>query len=99
MIKMFSIETIVILIISFIVNFAIVGVFADPKYQGKTVLLSNVGEYLRENLGGISVICWGVGLLASGLSSTTSGALAGQYLMEGIFDLKISKFKRILITR
>jgi len=34
-----------------------------------------------------------------GISSTASGALTGQFLMNGIFDMKVSKIKRILITR
>ena len=40
-----------------------------------------------------------IGLLASGQSSTLTGTLAGQYVMEGFLDLKIDKFKRALFTR
>lgn len=46
-----------------------------------------------------SNLLWSLGLLASGISSTTTGALTGQYLMDGIFNIKFSKFQRQLITR
>ena len=96
---MFILETVVILLISFFINFTVSGLFASPKFDGKEILLSNVGEFLGESLGNFSTVLWGFGLLASGLSSTTTGALAGQYLMEGIFDFRISKIKRAIITR
>jgi natural resistance-associated macrophage protein len=98
-IKIFRIETIVILIISFGINFTICTLFSDPKYKDEDIKLENVGDYLVHFLPSISKYLWALGLLASGLSSTTSGALTGQYLMNGIFDFKVSKLKRILITR
>lgn len=48
---------------------------------------------------------WGLGLLASGQSSTLTGTMAGQFVMEGFVKIKISrvkffiKFYRSLITR
>lgn len=53
-----------------------------------TKYLPNLSEHL-----------WALGLLSSGISSTTAGALTGQFLMDGIFDLKISRTNRTLITR
>lgn len=97
--KIFKIETIVILIISFAINFTICTLFSDPKYKDEDIELKNVGDYLIHFLPSISKYLWALGLLASGLSSTTSGALTGQYLMNGIFNFKVSRIKRILITR
>ena len=99
MVKAFTIETVVVLLLSFFINFTICTLFADPKYAKEDIQLENVDHYLVAFLPQASKIMWGLGLLASGLSSTASGALTGQYLMNGIFNFKVSRIKRILITR
>ncbi|MDB6103885.1 MAG: Manganese transport protein mntH [Gammaproteobacteria bacterium] len=42
---------------------------------------------------------FGVGLLAAGLSSSITGTLAGQIVMEGFLDIRVSRAKRALMTR
>ena len=42
---------------------------------------------------------FGIALLASGQSSTFTGTIAGQIVMEGFLDLKIPCWQRRLITR
>ena len=42
---------------------------------------------------------FGLGLIASGLSSSITGTLAGQVVMEGFLDLRISRAKRAFVTR
>jgi manganese transport protein len=42
---------------------------------------------------------FGVGLLASRLSSSITGTLAGQVVMEGFLDIRVSRAKRALLTR
>ncbi len=42
---------------------------------------------------------FGVGLIASGLSSSITGTLAGQIVMEGFLDIRVSRAKRALLTR
>ena len=42
---------------------------------------------------------FGVALLASGQSSTFTGTIAGQVLMEGFLDLRIPCWQRRLVTR
>ena len=42
---------------------------------------------------------WGVGVLAAGQASTMTGTIAGQYVMEGFLDLKISRLARMFFTR
>lgn len=98
-IKVFKLETVIILGISFLINFSFVGIFANPVFKGVEITLENAGFYMSKFLPNISYTLWALGLMASGISSTTAGALTGQYLMDGIFDFKFSFTKRILITR
>lgn len=98
-IRMFMIETIFILVLSCLINFTICTLFANPKYKDSDINLENVGDYLVNFLPSVSKIFWGLGLFASGISSTASGALTGQYLMNGIFNFQVSRMKRIIITR
>ena len=44
-------------------------------------------------------IVFGIGLIASGLSSSITGTLAGQVVMEGFLDLRISRAWRAFLTR
>jgi len=46
-----------------------------------------------------ATVVWAVGLLAAGQMSTLTGTRAGQYIMEGFVKIKISKWKRVLLTR
>jgi manganese transport protein len=48
---------------------------------------------------GAAAALFGVALLASGQSSTFTGTIAGQVIMEGFLDLKIPCWQRRLITR
>lgn len=98
-IRMFIFETVVILFVSCLINFTICSLFASPKYKDINITLETVGNYLVDFLPQASTIFWGLGLFASGISSTASGALTGQYLMNGIFNFQFSRIKRIIITR
>lgn len=42
---------------------------------------------------------WGIGILASGQSSTMTGTYAGQYVMDGFLKIKWSRWKRVLVCR
>ena len=94
-----KIETILIIILSFFINVFIVGVFGNPEFKDKTIELENAGQVLTSYLPSWSALIWAIGLFCSGVSSTTTGALTGQYLMEGIIKLKFPRYIRILITR
>ena len=99
LIRAFRIETVLILIMSCLINIAVTSTFADPFYKDKNITLENTHIYLVENLKEVSKYLWGFGLLASGISSTSSGALTGQYLMEGIFNFRLSRIIRSIVTR
>lgn len=47
----------------------------------------------------LAPVLFGIALLASGQSSTLTGTIAGQVIMEGFLDMKIPCWQRRLITR
>ena len=61
--------------------------------------LHNAGTALEGFLGGSAKYVWAIGLLAAGQSSTMTGTFAGQFVMEGFLDWKISPWLRVLFTR
>ena len=97
--KIIKIETVIIIIVSFVINLSVVGVFGNPAFKEKDITLENAGEHLVFLLPEWSALLWAIGLFCSGLSSTTTGALTGQYMMEGIVNLKINRFLRLLVMR
>lgn len=50
-------------------------------------------------VGGGAAILFGIALLASGQSSTLTGTIAGQVIMDGFLQVKIPCYQRRLITR
>ena len=111
----FSIESAVALFVSFLINLIVVCVFAaaffDPTCalsgtakwpddgQCKQVGLAEAGDALKAALGGAAQTVWAVGLLAAGQSSTMTGTYAGQFVFSGFWDLQLSPWKRVAITR
>ena len=62
--------------------------------------MSDAYHLLSPLLGvGIASAVFGVALLASGLSSSVTGTLAGQIVMEGFLQIRISPTLRALLTR
>ena len=49
-------------------------------------------------IGPVAAVLFGVGLLASGLSSSTVGTLSGQVIMQGFINYRIPIFLRRIIT-
>lgn len=101
--RYFTIEAAISLSVSFLINLCVVAVFAkgfhnDPKARDDIGLM-NAGDYLRDAFGHSARIVWAVGLLAAGQSSTMTGTFAGQYVMQGFLDIKVSPWLRTLFTR
>jgi len=94
-------DTILSLSIAFIVNAAILIVAASVFHSRGHVVqeLEEGHRLLGSLLGGASATAFAVALLASGQSSTITGTLAGQIVMEGFLNLKIKPWSRRLITR
>jgi len=61
--------------------------------------LTVAGDVLEGSLGSTAKYIWAVGLLASGQSSTMTGAYAGQFVFEGFLKTNIPKWSRVLLTR
>ena len=57
------------------------------------------GQALESLLGTSGKYIWAVGLLAAGQASTMTGTFAGQHVMEGFLNWKVSPVIRITITR
>jgi manganese transport protein len=98
-----TIDTIVALSLAFVVNAAIL-VLAGAAFHATghhdVVELQDAYHLLDPIVGATGAsLLFGIGLLASGQSSTFTGTIAGQILMEGFLDLKIPCWQRRVITR
>jgi manganese transport protein len=60
--------------------------------------LDNAHKALRPILGGASATLFALALLASGLSSSTIGTMAGQVVMQGFLRRRIPLFVRRMVT-
>ena len=61
--------------------------------------LADSGAALSQVLGGAAKYVWAFGLLAAGQSSTLTGTVAGQVVMDGFLDLRMSPVRRLVLTR
>jgi manganese transport protein len=96
------IDTAIALNGAFFVNAAILIVSAAVFFtRGIIVTEIQQAHSLLAPLVGTSVagVLFGIALLAAGQSSTLTGTLAGQIVMEGFLKLRIQPFLRRLITR
>ena len=96
-----TLDTFVALGAAFFVNAAIL-VLAAAAFQGHSkpvTELQDAHALLTPLLGGAASVAFAVALLASGQSSTITGTLAGQIVMEGFLNLKLDPVKRRMITR
>ena len=100
-VRMATIDTVVALTGAFLVNAAILMLAAAAFHPiGKIVTqLEDAHRLLVPLLGGAASTLFAVGLLASGQSSTLTGTMAGQVVMEGFTDLKVRPWARRLVTR
>ncbi|KAG0462435.1 hypothetical protein HPP92_020911 [Vanilla planifolia] len=103
--RYYFIESAAALAISFIINIFVTTVFAKSFYGtsiASAIGLENAGQVLADKYGGTLfpiLYIWGLGLLASGQSSTITGTYAGQFIMGGFLNLRVKKWVRALITR
>jgi manganese transport protein len=95
------IDSAVALNAAFFVNAAILILSAAVFHQhGQEVAsIERAHELLPTFLGSLAPVLFGVALLCAGQSSTLTGTLAGQIIMEGYLDLKIAPWLRRLVTR
>lgn len=87
---------------AFFVNAAILVLAAAVFHRNGIVVteIQQADKLLEELLGTHSAsIAFGLALLAAGQSSTLTGTLAGQIVMEGFVKIRLRPFLRRLITR
>ena len=100
--KFNRIDSTIALNIAFLVNAAILILAATVFFKTGN---SNVAEIKEAHrllpgfLGNTAPILFAVALIAAGQSSTVTGTLAGQIIMEGYLSLRINPIMRRLITR
>ena len=101
-IKFNRIDTTIALNLAFFVNAAILIVAATVFFKTGNSDVAEIKEahrLLPQFLGNLAPILFAVALIASGQSSTITGTLAGQIVMEGYLSLRINPLLRRLITR
>ena len=101
--KLNFIDSFIALNLAFFVNAAILVLAATVFFKtGRTDVaeIKQAHELLEPMLGtGLAPILFAVALIAAGQSSTITGTLAGQIVMEGYLKLRIAPWIRRLMTR
>lgn len=102
-VKLARIDTIGSLALALLVNAAILILAAAAFHNtghNDVVEIQDAYHLLDPLVGGaLASVLFGVALLASGQSSTFTGTIAGQVIMEGYLNLRIPCWQRRLITR
>ena len=101
-IKFNRVDTTIALNLAFFVNAAILIVAASVFFKTGNSDVAEIKEahrLLPAFLGNVAPVLFAVALIAAGQSSTITGTLAGQIIMEGYLSLRINPLLRRLITR
>ncbi|WP_442591012.1 Nramp family divalent metal transporter [Pedobacter sp. AW31-3R] len=101
-IKFNFIDTAVALNLAFFVNAAILILAAAAFYKNglhEVAEIQDAYKLLENIFGGVAPTLFAIALIAAGQSSTVTGTLAGQIVMEGHLNLRIQPWLRRLITR
>ena len=95
-----KIDVFIAMNIAFLVNAAMVIVSASVFYSRGIAVdsIEQAHRSLEPLLGTLSSSVFGIALLASGFSSSSVGTMAGETIMAGFVDVKISKNIRRIIT-
>ena len=94
-----SVEPIVPIMFSFLINIGIVIVAASNVYGkpgAENVGNTDFASYLKVKGG---PILWGIALLAAGQSSAITTTYSGQYIMDGFLEMRIPVWARAIGTR
>ncbi|SEW15500.1 Nramp family divalent metal transporter [[Clostridium] fimetarium] len=98
--KMEKLDIVVAMNIAFIVNASMVIVSASIFFRNNLIVdsIEQAHTSLSPLMGSLSSGAFGIALLASGLSSSAVGTMAGQTIMKGFIGLNIPINARRLIT-
>jgi manganese transport protein len=98
--RMERLEVLLAMNVAWIINSAMVimaaAVFHDSGAAVESI--EQAHQTLGPLLGQLSSVVFAIALLASGLASSAVGTLAGQVILEGFLDIKMSIFLRRLLT-
>ncbi|MGN8069021.1 Nramp family divalent metal transporter [Mucilaginibacter sp. SG564] len=95
-------DTVIALNLAFFVNAAILILAATAFYKNgyfKVAEIQDAYKLLEHIFGRVAPVLFAIALIASGQSSTITGTLAGQIIMEGHINLRIEPWLRRLLTR
>jgi len=94
-------ESIIMFTFAGVVNVAMMAMAAAAFHTHGEEVGTIEGAYhtLTPLFGQSAAVVFGITLLFSGLSSSTTGTLAGQAIMEGMLDKRISVWLRRIVTR
>jgi manganese transport protein len=102
-IRLATLDTVVSLSLALLVNAAILMLAAAAFHATGHRSVTDIQDayHLLDPLvgGSLASLLFGIALLASGQSSTLTGTIAGQIIMEGFLDMKIPCWQRRAITR
>jgi manganese transport protein len=98
-----SIDSTISLLFAFFINASIL-ILSAVAFHGTghqdIADISDAYRLLTPILGaGLASVVFGVALLASGQSSTLTGTMAGQIVMEGFLEIRVRPWARRLLTR
>lgn len=94
-------DTVLALSGAWLVNAAIL-IVAARVFHTHGIVITDLGQAyhaLAPLLGHLAALAFGVGLLASGLSSTVTGTLAAQVVVEGFLGVRANPARLRLVTR
>lgn len=95
-------DTSIALNLAFVVNAAILILAASAFFKNgyfKVAEIQDAHKLLGHIFGKLAPTLFAIALIASGQSSTVTGTLAGQIVMEGHINLRIEPWMRRLLTR
>ena len=98
--KMEKIDIVIAMNIAFLVNASMVVVSAAVFYSRGMIVdsIELAHKSLEPLLGALSSGAFGIALLASGFSSSSVGAMAGETVIDGFLDIKLPANLRRVIT-
>lgn len=107
--RFYMIESAFALTVAFLINISIISVSGavcsadnlnpEDRMNCSDLDLNKASFLLKNVLGNWSSKVFAIALLASGQSSTITGTYAGQYVMQGFLDLRMTPWLRNLLTR
>ena len=102
MLKYHLVDNVVSLTIAGLINAAIIIMAAAAFYHaggGTVATMNDAYTTLIPLFGKFAGLAFALGLLSSGISSSITGTLAGQSIMDGLTSFKINPWVRRLVTR